>query len=63
MQIDLDVHSKAHAATTVLTQYKTVVQIVFVTTCAVNAAVNAVAVQNVAAGYKNVCNAFVRIRW
>lgn len=62
-QIDPDVHSKAHAATTVSTQYKTAAQIFFVTTCAANVAVNAAGVQNVVAGFKNVCNAYVRIRW
>jgi hypothetical protein len=63
-QIDPDAHNKAHVATTASTQYKTVAQIVFVTTYAANAAVaNAAGVQSVAVGYKNVCNACVRIRW
>jgi hypothetical protein len=62
-QIDPDAHNKAHAATTASTQYKTVAQIVFVTTYAANAAANAAGVQNFAVGYKNVCNAYVRIRW
>jgi hypothetical protein len=44
-----DANKKAHA-TTVSTQFKTVAQIVSVTTCAVNVAANADAVQNVVGG-------------